>query len=41
MGEAYLRPGETAALISLNESIAKTLRRWYVTLTIKGGGPGT
>jgi hypothetical protein len=39
-GRAYLRPGETAALISLNESIAKMLRRWYATLTIKGGGPG-
>jgi len=41
-GRAYLVPGERAALILLNESIAKMLRRWYATLTIRGGGgPGT
>jgi len=40
-GRAYLVPGEKAALTLLNESIAKMLRRWYTTLTIMGGGPGT
>jgi hypothetical protein len=35
-GRAYLAPGETAALIQLNESIARMLRRWSTTLRDKG-----
>ena len=40
-GRAYLMAGEAAALIELNESIAKMLRRWYATLNNKQGGPRT
>ena len=36
-GRAYLMPDETAALIQLNESIARMLRRWSATMTNKGG----
>ena len=36
-GRAYLQPVETAALIQLNESIARMLRRWYAALKGKGG----
>ena len=36
-GRAYLQPAETRALIELNESIARMLRRWSVILVDKGG----
>jgi four helix bundle protein len=35
---SYLTPAETTALIELNESIAKMLRRWQATLD---QGPST
>ena len=38
-GRAYLTPAETAALIQLNESITKMLRRWSATMN--NGGPRT
>ena len=34
-GRAYLVPAETAALVQLNESIARMLRRWYATLSAR------
>lgn len=41
-GRQYITPGEAAALIELNESIAKMLRRWQATLkTTDRPGPRT
>jgi four helix bundle protein len=40
-GRAYLMPAETVALIQLNESIARMLRRWHTTLSVKNKESGS